>query len=121
MSVAISNDNKYVISGSGDKSIKIFDFETKQEIYNIENAHERKLFIQLLFIYSCLDRIMSVAISNDNKYIISGSHDQTMKIFDVETKQEVYHFKNSHKGKPFYPIVIYIFFFRSYNFSGNFE
>jgi len=61
-----------------------------------------------------------VAISNDNKYIISGSEDKTIKIFDLETKQEVYHFKKAHESNPFYPIIIHIFFFRSYNVSGNF-
>jgi len=46
-SVSISSDNKYIVSGSWDKSIKIFDVENKKELYHIENAHQGKL-IQIL-------------------------------------------------------------------------
>jgi len=46
-----------------------------------------------------LDWIWSVSISSDNKYIVSGSEDKSIKIFDVENKTELYHFENAHDGK----------------------
>ena len=39
MSVAISNNNKYIVSGSQDKSIKIWDLEDKKELHSFNNAH----------------------------------------------------------------------------------
>ena len=41
-SVEVSDDNKYVVSGSKDKSIKVFDFATKQEVHHFTNAHESR-------------------------------------------------------------------------------
>ena len=37
-SVAISSDNKYIVSGSGDKTIKIWNLESGQEIKTL-NGH----------------------------------------------------------------------------------
>src|SRR5688500_9757263 len=36
----ITSDNKYMVSASLDKSIKIFDFQTKKQIKHYENVHE---------------------------------------------------------------------------------
>lgn len=46
-----------------------------------------------------LDPVHSVVVTSDNKYLISGSSDRSIKVFDLNTKQEIYHFKNAHKGK----------------------
>ncbi len=32
-------DNKFIISGSSDKSIKVFDFETRELVHKFEKAH----------------------------------------------------------------------------------
>lgn len=40
-----------------------------------------------------------MAITPDNKYIISGSQDRCIKIFDLLAKKEIHHFKNVHEGK----------------------
>jgi len=45
---------------------------------------------------NCLDSIYSVAISPDNQYVISGSADKSIKIFNIEKGKEVIHFKNVH-------------------------
>ncbi len=57
-SVAFSKDDKYIISGSDDNSINIWERETGSEIQTLK-GHS--------------DRVTSVAFSNDDKYIISGS------------------------------------------------
>lgn len=80
----ITSDNKLIISGSQDNSIKVFDFDTKREVHHFQNAHQRS--------------ITSVAITADNRFIISGSHDKSLKVFDLQTKQEVHYFKNAHQG-----------------------
>jgi len=80
----MSNNNRYIISGSEDKSIKIFDFFTKSEYHHFEAAH--------------LGGVRCVAISSDDKYIITGSEDKSVKVFELETKQQIYHFADAHHG-----------------------
>ncbi len=45
-----------------------------------------------------LDEIFAVAATPDSKYIVSGAYDQSIKVFDIQTKQEIHHFKNAHPG-----------------------
>jgi WD40 repeat protein len=59
-SIAFSKDDKYIISGSEDKSIKIWELETGNEIKTL-NGHS--------------DWVTSVAFSKDDNFIISGSWD----------------------------------------------
>jgi len=44
-----------------------------------------------------LGSITSVAVTSDNRYVISGSEDKSIKVFDLQTKQQVHHFENAHK------------------------
>ncbi len=69
-SVAFSKDDKYIISGSEDKSIKIWERETGREIKTLK-GHSHM--------------VTSVAFSKDDKYIISGSWDNSIKIWEQET------------------------------------
>ncbi len=77
-----------MITGSQDKTMKIFDFQTKKEVHHFQNVH--------------LEEIHAVALAPNNKFIASCSKDKSIKIFDIETKQEVYHFENAHDSKEFY-------------------
>ncbi len=69
-SVCITSDNNYIISGSADKSIKIWNIEGKL-INAIKYAH---------------DKAESVCMSSYSKYIISGSDDNSIKIWDIKGK-----------------------------------
>ena len=69
-SVAISPDGKYIVSGSIDKTIKIWDIKTGECLKTLE-GHSLS--------------VESVAISLDGKYIVSGSRDTTIKIWDIKT------------------------------------
>ena len=71
-SIAISPNGKYVVSGSRDNSIKIWDIETSTCLNTLENHS---------------DFVSSVAISPDGKYIVSGSYDKTIKIWDIKTAE----------------------------------
>ena len=57
------------MSGSGDKTIKLWDIETGKEIRTFE-GHK--------------DEVSSVAFSPDGEYIVSGSGDNTLKLWDVK-------------------------------------
>ncbi|ALF52903.1 hypothetical protein ACX27_08590 [Nostoc piscinale CENA21] len=73
-SVAFSPDGKTLASGSHDKTIKIWNVATGQEIRTL-NGHSKDVY--------------SVAFSPDGKTLASGSHDKTIKIWNVATGQEI--------------------------------
>ncbi len=100
-SVAVTCDNRYIISGSSDKSFKVFDLQTKQQVHHFENAHQGKypLLRQDLFLILCLDAVRSVAVTSNNKFIVSGSADKSIKVYNIETQQLIHHFENVHQGK----------------------
>ena len=69
-SVAFSPDSKYIISGSGDKRIQIWNTNTGEPVAIPLVGHT--------------EAVRSVAFSQDGKSIISGSYDNTLRIWDVE-------------------------------------
>jgi len=69
-SVAFSPDGKYIVSGSQDKTIKVWVFESGELIHSLADHYEG---------------IYSVKVSPDGKYIISGSDDTTVKLWDFST------------------------------------
>ncbi len=53
-----------------------------------------KVFIDLNFSLRLKALVSSLTVSSDNRFIISGSHDKSIKIFEVETKKQIQHFKD---------------------------
>ena len=80
----ISKDNKFLISGSTDKSIKVFDLRTKELVHEFLDIHE--------------GGIRSIAISDNNEYLVSGSYDKSIKLIEFNHKVELYHFQRAHEG-----------------------
>jgi len=68
-SVAITPDGKYIVSGSNDKTIKLWDIKSGEEIRTFE-GHS--------------DSVNSVVITPNGKYIVSGSND--IKLWDIAKK-----------------------------------
>jgi WD40 repeat protein len=62
-SVAFSHDGKYVLSGSLDKTIKVWDSHTGSEVHTLAG---RSSFVT------------SVAFSYDGKYLLSSSRGKTI-------------------------------------------
>ena len=73
-SVAFSPNGQYVLSGSYDKTIKLWETATGREIRTFK-GHS--------------DLVNSVAFSPDGRYLISGSKDGTIRLWEVETGKQV--------------------------------
>ncbi|MDX4026066.1 caspase family protein [Aliarcobacter skirrowii] len=69
-SVAISSDNRYIVSGSDDKTVRLWDFKSGKLLKTL-NGHSNS--------------VNSVTISSDNRYIVSGSSDKTVKLWDISS------------------------------------
>ena len=48
------------------------------------------------------DEVFTVAITQDSKYIISGSGDKCINVFDIQAKQQMYHIVDAHEGREEY-------------------
>ncbi|KKR67263.1 MAG: NWD2 protein [Candidatus Uhrbacteria bacterium GW2011_GWE2_40_58] len=69
-SVAISSDKKWIVSGSEDCTIKVWNVKTEECMRTLEGHR---------------NRVYSVVFSPDGKWIVSGSYDKTIKIWNGET------------------------------------
>src|SRR5882757_5959642 len=71
ISVAFSRDGSRIVSGSWDKTIRLWDAETGDPIGKPLEGHS--------------SRVESVAFSRDGSCIVSGSWDNTIRLWDAET------------------------------------
>ncbi|MFB0562266.1 MAG: WD40 repeat domain-containing protein [Candidatus Lokiarchaeia archaeon] len=69
-SVCISSDSRYIVSGSYDDTIKLWNLHTG-ELIRTFSGHR--------------DGVFSVCISSDSRYIVSGSEDNTIKLWNLHT------------------------------------
>ncbi|QTR49486.1 nSTAND1 domain-containing NTPase [Candidatus Thiothrix anitrata] len=78
--VAFSPDSKYVISGSEDKTLRLWDIASGQPVGKPWHGHE--------------DKVLTTAFSPNGKYVVSGSEDKTVRLWDVASGQPI--------GKPWH-------------------
>jgi len=77
----LTHDERYLVSASADRSIKIWDLHANFKCINtISNAHQGYVY--------------SVAVTKDNKYLISGSQDRNISVWAFETGKLLHTFKD---------------------------
>ncbi|MFQ5779914.1 MAG: WD40 repeat domain-containing protein, partial [Nitrospiria bacterium] len=68
-SVAFSPDGKLLVTGSYDKTVRIWDLETGRAIFSMTHPN----------------LVRAVAVSPDGKIVASGNYNKTADLWDVET------------------------------------
>jgi len=68
-SIVAHPSRKLIITGHEDGSIMIYDFEADKIVQNLPNLHS--------------DSVSCLAISNTEMQLISGSHDGSIKVWDL--------------------------------------
>ena len=72
--VAVSLDGKWIVTGSNDKSVRVWDASTGDELKALKgHAH----------------LVTSVAFSSDGNQIVSGSNDESVRVWDASTSDEL--------------------------------
>ncbi len=66
----ITPDNQYAVTGSGDKTVRVWDLATGELAMNLPHHN---------------DTVYAVAVTPDSQKIVSGGLDQTIKISDLTT------------------------------------
>jgi len=80
--VAISPDGKTALSGSDDKTLKLWDLSSGKTLHTLE-GHRGGVY--------------AVAISPDGKTALSGSNDNTLKLWDL-SRGKTLHTLEGHRG-----------------------
>ncbi|CDF38850.1 WD40-repeat containing protein [Chondrus crispus] len=83
-SVAMSGDGKRAVSGSWDRSVRVWDVDTGLQIGDALTGHTGGVY--------------SVAMSGDGKRAVSGSHDKSVRVWDVDTGLQIGDALTGHTG-----------------------
>jgi WD40 repeat protein len=70
--VALSGDGRFAVSGSYDRSLRVWDLQGKQPP-RTPQGHA--------------DRVKAVALCGDGRFAVSGSSDRSVRVWDLQGKQ----------------------------------
>ncbi|WAR10900.1 PKWA-like protein [Mya arenaria] len=72
-SVTLSDDGRYLVSGSADGTLKVWDMHTERPIHTLQGH---------------TDEVWCTALSSDNEIAVSGSADGTIRLWHVKNGTE---------------------------------
>src|SRR5882672_3426273 len=75
VAVAAGLDSNYVVTGSRDKSAKLWELSSGREVRSFL-GHDFS--------------VTSVDISRDGKYLLTGSNDESVRLWEMETGKEIF-------------------------------
>ena len=110
---AVSISGEVIVSGSGDRSVRVWNARTGALISNFEDHHARACVLSftgkslLISVFYPHSRISSVELSLP--FILSGSSDRHVRMFDMRTKRgwsTCPEFDNPTAGQPLNPLLI---------------
>ena len=111
--IAVTSDSKYIISGSSDNTLRIWNFKDRRQecvlryhdrcVNVIAATRDNKYIvaaydnfeviiwdlqqkIQVAILNGHTDDINCIAVTSDNQYIASGSNDKTVRLWDFQNK-----------------------------------
>ena len=111
--IAVTSDNKYIVSGLTDRTIRLWDIKdkrqecvlqghsdsvrriavTKDNKYIVSASFDKTVRIwnlqqkvQIAILNGHTDRVFGIAVTSDNKYIASGSGDKTVRLWNLQNK-----------------------------------
>jgi WD40 repeat protein len=98
-SLIFSPDGKRIVSASNDDTIKVWDAETGREIRTLRgHKHVPQPGMPLPVILE--GDVWAVAFSPDGKRIVSGSNDDTIKVWDAETGRVLRTLRGNFEEEP---------------------
>ena len=72
--VCATLDSRYIVSGSIDKSVRMWDVATGREVRKFEGH---------------TDKVMAVSVAHDGRHVVSGSADNSLRLWIVDTGREM--------------------------------
>ena len=72
--VAVTPDGKRALSAAEDRTLKVWDVETGEDLHTLRGH---------------TDSVLAVAVDPDGRFAVSGSQDKTVRVWDLETAEQV--------------------------------
>jgi WD40 repeat protein len=91
--IALSNDGTKLASGCSDGLVRVFNLETFEVELTFE-GHKGKSLVPLIRI----GEVMCVAFSPDDRLVLSGAMDYSLRVHNLEKKTTVKVFDQSFEG-----------------------
>jgi WD40 repeat protein len=87
--VAFSPDGKQIVSGGRENTIRLWDGNTGKAIRTLQGYKDSVQLLDYSTLPGHTDAVRALAYSPDGKYIVSGSYDDTLRIWNAETGKTI--------------------------------